>query len=269
MRGSLGPLPVKVLVAVGGTIVAAALIAAAFLFRPAAATQTPADVATPAPYAHFPLPPRGAIVFSRQLGSDALALGVVPRNGQLLLQVSVLGRQGNGVSGLAVTLHADGSARTATPCGPGCYRATFAVTGRPTGVRVDVRGGGEAARWQVALPAAWPAPDARALLARAGRVWRALHSLSFREQLASDTRHETRSTWQIQAPNRVAYQVKGGWSGIIVGARRWDRTPQGGGWVESPQTPLTQPVPGWVAVTDAHVLGTATVAGKPVWLASF
>src|SRR5439155_764901 len=123
MRGSLGPLPVKVLVAVGGTIVAAALIAAAFLFRPAAATQT---------------------------------------------------------------------------------------------------------------PAAWPAPDARALLARAGRVWRALHSLSFREQLASDTRHETRSTWQIQAPNRVAYQVKGGWSGIIVGARRWDRTPQGGGWVESP-----------------------------------
>ena len=59
----------------------------------------------------------------------------------------------------------------------------------------------------------------------------------------------------MQAPDRVAYQVVGGWAGIVVGARRWDRSPTSKKWVVSPQSPLTQPVPGWVHVTDAHVLG--------------
>ena len=33
--------------------------------------------------------------------------------------------------------------------------------------------------------------------------------------------------------------------------------------------PLTEPVPAWVRVTDAHVLGTTTVAGRPAWRISF
>jgi hypothetical protein len=50
----------------------------------------------------FPAPPDGAVVYSRQLGSDALALGVVPRHGSVLAQASVVGPEGRGVSGLAV-----------------------------------------------------------------------------------------------------------------------------------------------------------------------
>jgi hypothetical protein len=76
------------------------------------------------------------------------------------------------------------------------------------------------------------------------------------------------STWRVQAPDRVAYHVRGGWAGIIVGGRRWDRGP-GGAWTPSPQTPVTQPVPPWVSVADAHLLGTGTVRGRPVWRASF
>jgi hypothetical protein len=72
----------------------------------------------------------------------------------------------------------------------------------------------------------------------------------------------------MQAPDRLAYQVKDGWAGIIIGARRWDRPP-GGRWTTSPQAPVVQPVPFWVSAVDAHLLGTATVRGKPALRVSF
>ena len=72
----------------------------------------------------------------------------------------------------------------------------------------------------------------------------------------------------MEAPDRLAYQVKGGWAGIIIGGRRWDRPP-GGDWKASPQQPVSQPVPFWVTAADAHVLGAATVRGKPAWRVSF
>jgi hypothetical protein len=193
------------------------------------------------------------------MGGEALALAVVPQGARVLLQASVVGSQGGGVPGLDVSLNG----QRASTCGPGCYRTTFA--GTPASVEVRVR----STRWRVSLPAAWPPRDATALLARAGRAWRSLHSLSFREHLASDRVHSTTSTWQIEAPGSVAYQVEGGWAGIVVGNRRWDRSPTSKRWVRSPQSPLTQPVPAWARVADAHVLGTAIVNGRSVWRVSF
>ena len=73
----------------------------------------------------------------------------------------------------------------------------------------------------------------------------------------------------MQAPDRVAYQVKGGWAGIVIGGKRWDKEPGSSRWVSSAQTRLTQPIPGWVKVTDAHVLGRTTVHGRPVVRISF
>jgi hypothetical protein len=250
-------------------------IAAAVLLRPGTGAQASVNpVAVPAAAAaapsgpRWPAPPAGAVVFSRELGSDALALGVVPQHGRVLAQASVVGPQGNGVSGLAVTFGVQGATKTATACGAGCYRATLAATGRPSSVDVVVRGGATA-HWHVALPAVWPPPDGSSLLARAGAVWRSLRSLSFSESLASGPGHVVQSTWQVGAPDRIAYQVKGGWVGIVVGAKRWDKGPGAKHWVSSPQTPLTQPIPGWVKVTDAHVLGSTAVHDRPVWRLSF
>jgi hypothetical protein len=255
------PLPLKQFGTFGGVVLVTMLVVAAAVVRPGAD-------ATAARAASFPLPPNGAIVYSRQLGSDALALGVVPQHRRVLVQASVLGRQGLGVQGLKVSFTVRGTTRAATSCGGGCYRARFGVSGRPGSVGVAVRGPAPA-RWQVALPATWPPRDATALVARAGRVWRSLHSLTFRESLASDAEHSTTSTWRAQAPDRLFYQVENGWAGIIVGAQRWDRAPGSGKWVASPQTPVTQPVPPWVAVADAHVLGSGVVSGRPVWRVSF
>jgi hypothetical protein len=253
-------------------VVLAAPIAAAVLLRPgtsgarAAAAPVAPSVQSVRTHPGFPSPPRGAVVFARQFGRDALALGVVPQDGQVLAQVSVVGQQGVGVSGLRVAFAVAGATRAGLPCGPGCYRATVPVAGRPAAVVVSV---GPSARWSVAMPTAWPPRDAEAVVGRAGNVWRSLRSLSFFETLGSGTGVIVASNWQLRAPDRLAYQVKHGSDAVIVGPRRWDRVSENARWVESPQTPLTQPVPTWVSVSDAHILGTSTVRGRPAWRISF
>jgi hypothetical protein len=231
-------------------------------------SAAPAAPATPKATAGFPSPPAGAVVYSREDGSNALALGVVAQTSQLLVQASVVSPQGDGVRGLRVTFTLDGVTSAAAACGAGCYRATLASAGRPTAVTVGVRGGTATTRWRVALPARWPAPDASALMARAGRTWRALRSLTYDEHLASGPTQEVTSTWRIAAPDRLAYFIQGGSEAVVIGNRRWDRQP-GGRWIESPQLPLTQPLPFWASVTDAHVLGSGTLGGRPVWIVSF
>jgi hypothetical protein len=252
---------VKIAAALAAAALCGGLILAAVLLRPGASAPASTDQsALPVSQrAGFPAPPPGAVVYSRQMGADGLALGVVPKRGHVLAQVSVVGPQGSGVSGLGV--HVNGA--RARECGAGCYRTN--VSGKPTSVEVSVR----STTWRVALPAAWPPRDATVLLERAGRAWRSLHSLSFHERLASDSVHSTKSSWRVQAPDRVAYQVVGGWAGVVVGGRRWDRSPASRRWKPSVQSRLTQPVPGWVRVADAHVLGTTVVGGRPAWRISF
>jgi hypothetical protein len=96
-----------------------------------------------------------------------------------------------------------------------------------------------------------------------------LESVTFRERLASDATHVVLSTWRAQAPDRVAYDVVGGWSGIVVGSKRWDRAPGAGRWAESPQAPLTQPQPPWVRIQNARLLGRTHVSGRTAWRISF
>ena len=204
-----------------------------------AASPAPAPPATP----RFPAPPPNAVVFSREDGPDALALALVPRGKAVLAQVSVVGQQGNGVPGLAVSI---GATRAAS-CGPGCYRATVP---RSRAIDVDVAG----TLWAVALPSPWPPLDASRVVARAAHVWRSLHTLAFSDRLGSDATHVVVSEWHAVAPNRLSYVIRGGYSAVIVGGKRWDRPP-GGRWIESAQTPVRQPVPVWQSATDAHVVG--------------
>ena len=252
----------KLLAIVSGVVVGGGIAAVVLVLGGRDASGPPlVRVATPG----FPAPPLGAVVFSRRLGADALALGVLPQSRGVLLQASVVGTQGWGVSGLDVRFAVAAAAKGASPCGAGCYRATLPTGGRPRMVSVRVG----ASRWRVALPDRWPPQDASALVARAAGTWRSLRSLVFHEVLASDARAPLQSDWRVQAPDRVAYQVRRGWAGVVIGSRRWDRPPGGKRWQESAQTPVTQPSPGWTSATDAYVLGKGTLRGRPVWRVSF
>lgn len=199
---------------------------------PAASPSTPAAK----PVNRFPAPPAQAVVFAREAGPDALAVAVTSSS----VQVSVVGQQADGVTGLDVTVN-----RTrARACGAGCYRASVRAR------NLDVRVG--AARWRLIVP---PPHGASALVARAARAWRALHTLVFTDRLGSDSTHVVYSTWRAQAPDRLSYVIRGGYRAVIVGGRRWDRAPHGK-WVESPQTArVHQPAPVWQSATDANVVG--------------
>lgn len=211
----------------------------------AAPVQVPAPAApAPRPVNRFPAPPAGAVVFAREDGPYALAVALTPS----IVQVSVVGQQADGVSGLAVTV--DGARTTA--CGAGCYRTPL-----PAGRRLDVRVG--ATHWLIAVPRA---RDGSGLVARAARTWRSLHSLAFSDRLGSDAKHVVFSTWRAVAPNRLAYVIRGGYRAVIVGSKRWDRAPRGR-WIESPQTAeLRQPVPVWQSATDAHIVGETRTAWR-------
>jgi hypothetical protein len=263
--------PLKLLLALG-TLVLAAVVAVVIVVvhHGGNGFAWPAPVAVSSqPFGPFPAPPQGAVVFSRQLGSDALALGVVAVGDRLGVQASVLGGQGTGVSGLDVAFTGDGATVNAEECGAGCYRAVLPSGRHAASVTVAIRRGPSAVRWRVALPETWPPADASALVLRAGRVWRSLRSLSYHESLASSPSAAVQSAWRVVAPDRVAYTVVGEGGGVIIGARRWDQRTSNGPWVESPQTRLTQPLPAWSLIADAHVLGTTTVQGHPVWIVSF
>ena len=250
------------LVAIAGVVLlaAGAVVAAVALRSKPASPSATTEAAPAAPSAGFPVPPRGGVLYARQMGGEALALGLVPQGGGVLAQASVLSGQGQGVSGLSVSLNG----KPAAGCGRGCYRTTLA--GAPKSVTVHVR----STTWNVALPSPWPPRDGTAIVDRAAGVWRGLDSLTFDEHLASDAIHSTTSTWRIQAPNRVAYTIRnGGADGIVVGDKRWDRTTPKTKWIESPQLELKQPLPPWTAVQDAHVLAEETFQGHPSWLISF
>ena len=224
-------------------------------------------VAGAATAATVPSPPANATVYARQLGNDALALAVVPHGATVSLRATVLGRQGNGVAGLHVSFRLDGRTRVAKPCGAGCYVATLAGSA-PHALDVTVAGH-TTKPWHIALPAAWPPRDGRALVARAATTWRSLHSVTFDERLVSGINIGVRSTWRAEAPDRVAYEVRDGWAGIVIGGRRWDRAPGATTWQSSAQTRLHQPVPPWGAVANAHILGRVIHDGRRATRVSF
>lgn len=220
----------------------------------------------------FPSPPPGAFVTARSDDAHALALAVSQQPGAVALQASDLDENGNGTSGLhvsfAVTSKSSTARQAATACGPGCYRASVQLDSHPLEVQVRVVRAARTTTWNVSLPATWPAADATTIVRRATATWKQLRSLRYRERLASDDIHSVTSSWQIVAPDRLAYQIEGGSQAVIIGLHRWDR-PQGGAWVKSSAIRLHQPEPFWVSWTDAHVVSTGTLRGRPVWNVSF
>jgi hypothetical protein len=126
---------------------------------------------------------------------------------------------------------------------------------------LDVRVG--STTWHVDVPSR--AARASSIVARATRTWRSLRTLAFFDRLGSDASHVVVSHWVIVAPDKLSYTIPRGAQGVIVGSRRWDRSTPNGKWIESPQTPVTQPAPLWQSAVDAHVVAQT----KAAWRVTF
>ncbi len=106
-------------------------------------------------------------------------------------------------------------------------------------------------------------------MARAARVWRGLHTLEFNDELSSGGPLTLDTRWKIVAPDKIAYEIKGESSSVIIGDHRWDKPAGAKTFTESAQAPVQQPQPFWVAATDVRLLGTVSVHGRPAWKISF
>jgi hypothetical protein len=185
----------------------------------------------------------------------------------VLAQASILGQE-QPASGLSVEFRPDGrSPVPAVACGPGCYRATLAAA--PHEIDVALRGQGRTpSTIRFALPGSLPGPPAAALVKRAETVWRHLRTLVVHDSLSSGPGTGIRTLWQFAAPNRLRYSIAKGPQAVVIGARRWDKVP-GGRWQASQADPIPGPAPLWLSVSNAHLLGSTVVRGRPAWEASF
>jgi hypothetical protein len=206
-----------------------------------------------------PPPPRGALVLGGESGSRAVALAVTPRR----LTATVLSPEGGPLSGLNVSFRVGSRVMPAQPCGNGCYGAAAAPASR-----VEVRPSGSR---PVVFRIPSTASGAAAIVARAGRVYRSLHTLVYLESLRSGPTGGVLTTWRLKAPNELQYTIRGGADSVVLGERRWDRDKPGAPWRRSQQIPaLRVPLPAWGSVaTNARLLGTGRVDGRPVFVVSF
>jgi hypothetical protein len=212
-----------------------------------------------------PPPPRGAVVLAREAGARAVALAVT-RGASARLTATVLSSSGGGESGLALSFRVGARpALRARSCGRGCYTAHLPGGAFPRRVEVLFAGRSVAFR----IPA--EARPAAGIVRRAARVFRGLRSLVFVESLRSGPSGGILTTWRLRAPDEVTYRIHGGASAVVIGRTRWDRDTPDAPWRRSSQLPPLQvPQPTWGDVAiDAHVIGTARVAGRPVWVVTF
>jgi hypothetical protein len=161
-----------------------------------------------------------------------------------------------------VSFRVAGSVLRGHPCGPGCYRA--AVSASPRRVDVVVPGGSASFRFPSAVR-----PGSK-IVSRAERAFRGLRSLVYVESLRSGPTGGIVTTWSMSKPDRLTYKIHGGAAAVVIGRRRWDQTKPGGNWAESQSSLLHVPAPTWGGgVTNARVLGSGAVNGRPVWIVSF
>ena len=194
------------------------------------------------------LPPRGALVLAKENGDLAVALAVRPAGRRVELTASVVGQDRLGVDGLDVSFRTGGLVARARPCGGGCYTATVSRRPRLVAVRFD------RSAVSFELPASWPPRPAAALISRATRVYESLRSLVIRERLASSPTNGISTVYELVAPDRLAYRIRGGAAGIVIGSSRWDKDTPTAPWVRSGQSPIREPVPFWISVSNAYVL---------------
>ncbi len=225
------------------TMILGIVVAVAILTELRPGREDRSNVASAAPEVAQPpaLPPRDAVVDARELGSLGVAVARTPGSAT----VTLLGPDGTGVSGRSVLV----AGARAAACGSGCYRAP-APPG-PLRVTVDGR------TLTFSVPA--QAPDARALLRDVTKRYRAAKTIVFDESLASSPREVQRTRFTVVAPDRLAYEIHGGPSAIVIGSRRWDRDRAGDPWLVSQQTPLDVTQPYWRTPTNVHLVAPGVV----------
>ena len=189
-----------------------------------------------------------------------MAVGL-QRVGRRRARVTILGPSGAGIADALTVV----GGHVAQPCAARgvCFAAGVPAAGGPVAVIVR-RPGRPDVRATIDLPPA-SAPSGEALLHASTRRFRALRSLRALNVLASAPGRSVTTLYTIQAPDRLAADIRGGASARIIGNHRWDRPP-GSGWIRSGTAPLHLPTPFWAEGAVAVRIAARTPAATELTL---
>jgi copper transport protein len=199
------------------------------------ARRTPQTVAAPAPI--------GPV--AAEQASD-LAVGL-QRTSAAAARVTVLAPSGAALPTALVLV----GGHVALPC-PGAKGVCFSasVPRGPSPIPVQVRRPGQAQVTAIVRLPSIHAPDGKQLLETASQNYRDLQSVRALNVLESRPGHAVTTNFVVQAPDRVAFSVRGGASARIIGTTRWDRGP-GRDWVRSPAPRSNVPDAFWAPGAEA------------------
>ena len=154
----------------------------------------------------------------------------------------------------------DGKPVESVSCGRGCFRLDVDAFDGARRITVNAPG-----RFEFLLPKALPASGA-GLFSKVEREMGTLRTHRYTEELTSGLGTGIRSTFDVQAPNRMAFRTADGFRSIIIGRNRWDF--RKGRWDRSAFPGLRVPVYMWEGARNARLLGKTSFQGRPVQILS-
>lgn len=203
------------------------------------------------------------------LASDDQALMLAQSKGRVLVgiaarpggpvEVAALGGE-TPVSSNDLSFTVDGRPVEAVPCGRACSRLDVdAFTGAR---RITVNA---PERFEFLLPKALPA-SGTALFRKVQREMGSVRAHRYTETLTSGVGGGLRSTFDVRAPNRLAFRTADGFRSIIIGRNRWDF--RSGRWERSTFPGLRVPTYMWDGARNPRLLGKTRFRGRPVQILS-
>ncbi|MBA2569223.1 MAG: hypothetical protein H0V11_07745 [Actinobacteria bacterium] len=203
------------------------------------------------------------------LADDEEAVMLAKRRGRVL--VGLAARPGGPVEVAALagekpvaskdlSLAVDGRSVEAVPCGRACSRLdvdAFKGARRLTVNAPDT--------FEFLLPEALP-PSGAALFAQVQREMRSLRVHRYTEELTSGVGAGVSSTFDVRAPNRLAFRTADGFRSIIIGKNRWDFRNER--WERSAFPGLRVPTYMWDGARNARLLGKTRLRGRQVQIVS-
>jgi hypothetical protein len=184
--------------------------------------------------------------------ADTLAVGL-QRTSPAWARVTVIGPAGAGLPTALVVV----AGHVALPCKGArgvCYSAAVPRGAGPMPVQVRLPGTAPVTA-TIDLPA-FDAPSGGRLLRKAAANFRALRSLRILNVLESRPGHAVTTDYVVQAPDRLAYTVRGGASARVIGTTRWDAQP-GEDWVRSETPSVRVPDAFWAPGAQAVYIAGA------------
>lgn len=189
-----------------------------------AAAATPCEPSCPLPRATAEQLP-----VATHAGPDIVAFWLRREGGQVSGTMRVLD---NDLTPVDAEVSLDGQLGD---CGAGCWRFTAPIGGHQLRAVVSVEG----QQHQVGVPVTWRRgrpEEARAVLARAQRSMRALHTARMAESVTSGLRQTVRTGYRFKAPDRMEYRTQSGVHLIAIRKTSWesvhgrpfDKSPFGG-----------------------------------------